>query len=348
MGKQTRSLARAVRSTLTRTSASGSRSGNFTNSGPVRSLASLMAKFRAGAFRGFALDADATYTAADWDALAATGSNVVRAPIRMTRSGAAYLAPNLTWALDVLVQCGARNIGVIIVLVPLPDANSQEWWATSSLQTSIRDRWVAIANTVKGYGALVAYDVLNEPATDAVEAFPYLTKKAEWLAISQPWCSALRAADADTPIIWEPWKWAFANGFYLIDPPVVTGLVLSIHWYGTAEYCFQAFGANIALPAEDFTATSEAVAIAARLGHPIYVGEFGAYRWSPTIETWFSRCTAYFNTQGWSWSVHVWRPSYEGFDIEIPAGAAFGITPRSAARSPTSPALLAIKAGIAA
>jgi hypothetical protein len=93
---------------------------------------------------------------------------------------------------------------------------------------------------------------------------------------------------------------------------------------------------------------AEALAIVTRLGYPMFVGEFGALRWSPSIETWFSRACAYFKTQSWSWTVHVWRPVDEGFDIEIEVGTGYGIVPRSAARSPTSPALLAVKAGIAA
>lgn len=47
--------------------------------------------FAAGALRGFALNANATYTAQDWADLAATGANVVRAPIRRTDSAAIQL-----------------------------------------------------------------------------------------------------------------------------------------------------------------------------------------------------------------------------------------------------------------
>lgn len=321
----------------------------------ARSLASMMAKYAAGAYRGFALDRTQTYTTQDWDALQATGANIVRAPIWMNRAptGISYAAPDLTWHIDAMNQCALRGIGVILTLVPFPDAEAVEYWDIPELQPHLAGRWVEIAQVVRNHPALVGYDIINEPVGGA--AIPGDTagtplKKAYWLSISQPICTALRAVDPNTPILWEPYRWGLPDQFWQSEAPTVEGLVLSCHWYQPKEYTHQGIGeypTPLALPVSDYSATLlEARKIAARRGLPMFIGECGNVRWAPEGETWFARAIALFRTERWGWCIHVWRPVWEGWDTEIPIGATYGQSPGS--RSPTSPAFLAVKAGIAA
>lgn len=310
--------------------------------------AEIMAKFKAGTYRGFGLDNTNTYSTEDWNDLAATKANVVRVPIWMYRAptGTAYLDPDLSWAIDALKQCASRNIGVILVLCPLPAFTESEFWESPALQDEIISKWVTIANKAKVYSSLIGYDLINEPIGGLPvpgDTAGTPLKKAVWQEFSQRICAALRAADNFTPIIWEPYAWGLPDQFWLSEPPKVTNLVLSFHWYEPREYTHQG-EPRVPLPAEDYSSVLlEARKISARLGLPMFVGEFGALRWSPDSNIWLSRSIALFKAENWNWTVFLWRPKSDGWDYEIPVTA-----PWMGDRNPATPAITAIKAGITA
>lgn len=308
----------------------------------------VMAKFKVGAYRGFGLDNTNTYYKEDWDDLAATKATVVRVPVWMYRAptGTAYLDPDVSWLINALKQCASRNIGVIVVLCPLPAFTESEFWESPALQSEIINKWVTIANKVKVYPSLVGYDLINEPVgglpiPNDTAGTPL--KKAVWEAFSQRICTALRAADNITPIIWEPYAWGLPDQFWLSEPPKISNLVLSFHWYEPREYTHQG-EPRVPLPAENYSSVLlEARLISARLGLPMYIGEFGTLRWSPDSNTWLNRAIALFKAENWNWSVFLWRPKSDGWDYEVPITAEW-----MGARDPTTPAITAIKAGIIA
>lgn len=320
----------------------------------VRPLAARMAEFAAGTLRGFALDADKAggYTPRDFADMAATGANVCRAPIRLKKNaaGTGYLPPDLKFAINALTQCAPLGIRVIVVLSPLPDGQAAEWWINCDLQQDLPVQWVAIAQALKGYPALQAYDLINEPVGAPVLPGDGTGKgyKAWWLSIAQAMCTALRSVDADTPLMVEPANWGNPDQFWLFNMPKATGVVASFHWYQSNPYCMQGInGYPMPLPLPADTGTSvltEARKIAARYGIPVFVGEMNAIRWAPGRELWLARSFALFKTEKWGWCVHVWR-GWEGWDPEI-LGTVAPFTGTPAMRTSTSPALLAIIAGI--
>lgn len=300
------------------------------------------------------MDQTKTYTAQDFADLAATGANVVRWPIHLTRDPAAprYLPANLAPTIDVLNRCAPLGVRVILVLCPVPVGPSSEWWANPDLQQDIVSQWVTIAKAVQRHPALQAYDIINEPVGAPV--LPGngtgVNHKTWWLSIAQVICTALRAADTQTPIMVEPSQWGLPDQFWLTNAVKVTGLVASFHWYEPQPYTHQGLNglpAPVALPATNLTEKLlEARKFAARYGVPVFVGEFNAVRWAPGADVWLDRAVKLFAAEKWGWCVHVWR-GWEGWDVEIPASvAAFKGT--SADRRADAPALLAVKAGIRA
>lgn len=280
----------------------------------LRTLKSKMKEFQSGTLRGFALDADKAYSPQDYIDLAATGANVVRVPIRLhlAPGGDTYLPPDLTLTWQALTLCAPLGVRVILVLVPLPDAHDIQWWDNPAQQQQLADWWVTIAKAVKQAPALQAYDIINEP----VGAGDGRVGKTRWMAVAQVIATALRAADARTPIMVEPHAWGLANELWQTLPIKVRGLVYSIHWYEPHAYTMQQDG-KTKLPAADFgEVLAEARKFSATHGIPIFVGEFGAMRWAPDRPEWMRRAVALFNAESWGWACHVWRPAWEGFDPE--------------------------------
>lgn len=320
----------------------------------VRRLTTRIGEFAAGTLRGFALDQTKVYTAQDFADLAATGANVVRLPIHLTRDPAAssYLPANLAPAVDVLTRCAPLGIRVILVLVPVPVGNASEWWSNPDLQQDIVAQWVTIARTVKAYPALQAYDLINEPVGAPVLAGDAKNKNAKtwWLSISQVLCDAIRRVDTQTPIMIEPTVWGQPGQFWLSNAVKTTGLVASFHWYEPGPYTHQGINGypmGAALPQTDLTEKMlEARKFAARYGIPMFVGEFNAVRWAPESHVWLERAIKLFAAEKWGWAAHVWR-GWEGWDVEIPSTVA-PFTGAPAMRRPDTPAMLAIKQGFAA
>jgi hypothetical protein len=55
-------------------------------------------------------------------------------------------------------------------------------------------------------------------------------------------------------------------------------------------------------------------------GLPIYVGEFGAFRWAPGTNAYLSDLIGLFEENGWNWAYYVWRSNelaFNGFDMEL-------------------------------
>ena len=319
----------------------------------VRRLTTRMADFTAGTLRGWALDQSKTYTAQDFADLAATGANVVRLPIHLTRDPASprYLPANLAPAIDTLTRCAPLGIRVIIVMVPLPFPAS-EWWNNPDLQQDITAQWVTIAKALKNYPALQAYDVINEPVGAPALKGDGTGKehKTWWLSIAQVICTAIRAVDTQTPLMVEPSQWGLPDQFWLSNAVKVTGLVASFHWYQPREYSHQGIDGlpmPVQLPANDYASTlTEARKFAAKYAIPVFVGEVGAVRWAPDSAAWFTRSFALLAAEKWGWCVHVWR-GWEGWDNEIPATVT-PFTGNASQRRTDTPALAAIKAGISA
>ena len=278
----------------------------------VRPLRSRMDDFASGRLRGFCLANDATYVEQDFIDMRATGANVVRVPLHLGEA-----APDLTRVRQVLAWGAAHEVRVIVVMCPLLD-----YWRDPAAQQAIVAAWVSVAREIKAAPALQAYDIVNEPVNGANYS---LETKTHWLSIAQVIATALRAADARTPIMVEPCWWGLPSSFWQTLPVKVSGLVYSFHFYEPQAYTHQGVGgrpAGVPMPADSMAADMiEARRFADLHGVPMFVGEFSCVRRAPGAAQWVASAVEAFAAQGWGWTYHVWR-GWEGWDAELgPAGA---------------------------
>ena len=273
----------------------------------VRPLRSRMADFQAGRLRGFCLANDAEYSEQDFVDMRSTGANVVRVPLHLTDS-----PPDLARVRQVLAWGARHDVRVIVVMCPLLN-----YWRDPVAQQALVSAWVNVACVFKSSPALQAYDIVNEPVNGADYS---LATKTHWLSIAQVIATALRAADARTPIMVEPAWWGLPSSLWQTLPIKVTGLVYSFHFYEPQAYTHQGVGGRpegVPLPANTMLADMiDAKRFADLHSVPMFVGEFSCVRRAPGAAEWVAAAVSAFSAQGWGWTYHVWR-GWEGWDAEM-------------------------------
>jgi hypothetical protein len=232
----------------------------------------------------------------------------------------------------------ARAAGLKIVLC----AAETYGWSPSLFQESasklaiyrehLATFWTAIARRYLNEPAIVAYDLLNEPATD------YFSQGAWYYNVLPAAIAAVRSVDPSIWLVVESEYWGQAGNFGdmpLINDPYV---IYSFHMYAPGSFTTQGIANYI-----DYTATypgpnsvfgtppyviwdKEALRAAMQaeinfsLAHPdqrILVGEFGALRWADGADRWLRDCIELFEEYGWDWCNH--SPSgWNGYNATYP------------------------------
>jgi hypothetical protein len=283
------------------------------------------------------------YSNQDFIDLTTTGCNVVRVPIHLTKnvSGTFYDWPEtlVQYIETVLVKGDQLGFRVIVVMQTMPTVN--DWWSSVPLQNSIISTWVALANRFKGYSALQAYDIMNEPNDTVYTA----AVKTAWATFAQAIATPLRAADPNTPIMVEPAWYALADSFWQHPNISVTGLVWSMHFYVPRDLIFQGINGysyprsynRIVDMQTMYDNMLETRNFAALYNVPIFVGEFSCVRYAPNGDAnlVITDMINFFEAQTWGYTYLAWRPSWEGWDPEIPYTYAQGAA-TAANRSTTS------------
>ncbi len=301
---------------------------------PFSTLDQRMQLFRDGALHGFALaslpdNGIEPYSEVDYQDLAATGANVIRVPIilRKALSGDRYDIPeaDISYAQNALSRGARYGFRVVVVLVALPwgDAPS-DYWGNASLMTDLASKWALIAGRLKGYGALQAYDMINEPVITGVGRVSGLT---QWHDLAVSLGQAIQAVDSNTPIMFEPHPWGLPGSFWQAAPLGLSGVVYSFHMYEPATFTSQGINGYpepVVYPGIGFSSTTlydymlEARTIAARDSVPMFIGEFSCLRWGPGCTQYLTDVTTQFGNENWGWTYHAWR-NYQGWDAEIPS-----------------------------
>jgi endoglucanase len=300
---------------------------------PSSKLEQRMQLFRDGALRGFALaelpdNGREIYTEADFKDLAATGANVVRLPIQLRKCKGCerYDAPeaDIQYAERVLSRGQRHGFRVVVVLLATPWGNESDYWNSGSLKADIVKQWGLVAARLKGFAALQAYDLINEPVVPGAARESGL---AQWHALATKIALELRAVDPDTPLMFEPTAWGLPGSFWQTEPLAVPGVVYSFHLYAPHEFTHQGLGypETLAYPAPGrdkarlIAEMLEARKFAAAHKVPMFVGEFSCVRWAPagSCPRYLADAVSLFEVEGWGWAYHCWR-CYQGWDAEVP------------------------------
>lgn len=304
---------------------------------------------KAPTLRGFNLGARGSIPFAEqhYADLAAYGANVVRMSVHapINDSGTAFDIAASEWRLMEQTVAMGRKHGfkVILALVPLPLGEAALHWDRPELQDSLVELWTRVAARFKGNPVIAAYDLLNEPVTprDSNQPAPLadMPKNIRGLATSphpgsDPWrdlavkmIQAIRRADADSVVIFEPSPWALPKGFAHLTPLPFARVVYSFHFYEPHALTHQGLYENrdeLNYPSGQISRASLSKAVepvrafSRKYAVPIFVGEFSIVRWAPgdSAARYVSDVIDIFEAEGWGWAYHSFR-EYEGWDPEL-------------------------------
>jgi endoglucanase len=301
---------------------------------PLTTLQRRMQLFRDGALHGFALaelpDSGAEiYTESDFQDLAATGANVVRVSIQLRKCDGCkrYEEPeaDIRYVERILARGERYGFRVVVVLLATPWGDQSDYWGSDSLKADIVRKWGEVATRLRGFPALQAYDLINEPV---VPNAPRASGLAQWQALAAAIVRELRKRDPDTPLLVEPMPWGLPSSFWQTAPLGTRGLVYSFHFYEPHEFTHQGLPGypdpqaypSIGLDKSQLSKSlDDARRFAADHDVPMFVGEFSCVRWAPdgSCPRYLADAISLFDAEGWGWAYHCWR-CYQGWDAEVP------------------------------
>ncbi len=264
----------------------------------------------------------------------------------------------------------AEEIGIYVVIHPRTGPGRNEAaitggdalttvWTDQAAHDAWIDMWGYMAGRYHDSPAVVGYNLMVEPHVNAwldpegtltPEAFQeqHEGTLADWNALAGEITTAIREVDPDTPIIVNSLHWGSASWFPALEPTGDSRTVYSLHTYDPDVYTNQETDPTISYPSvvEDEGETinfdrswlennlQPAVEFSQQHGVPIYVGEFGAFRWVPGAVTFVGDEIDLFEQYGWNYAYYVWRGEdvgFDGFNIE------YGTDPQNSTRIPTNP-----------
>ena len=154
---------------------------------------------------------------------------------------------------------------------------------------------------------------------------------ADWPVLFARIARAIRAEDADTPILASPDGYASARFAPLLDRDAVPGIVLALHDYGPRAYTHQDRNAGITFQPDE-------AAFRPDVAGPWMMGEFGTARWAPRADRYLAGRIASLEAAGAGWSVFRWDTGYRIYENrENRFNPVYGTRPRAAHPVASSP-----------
>ncbi|TWT84849.1 Endoglucanase C [Planctomycetes bacterium CA13] len=184
--------------------------------------------------------------------------------------------------------------------------------------------WEKIARRYKGNSAVWGYDLVNEP----VQNQPSPAGVADFLGTQVLAAKAIRAIDAEVPIIIAASEWDSAAGYRTLEPVDIPNVIYQVHMYKPHEYTHQGVRNNVkdlVYPGtighqkwdkEALRAVLEPVReFQLAYNVHIYAGEFSAIRWAPGAAEYLSDVIDLFEEYDWDWTYHAFR-EWDGWSVE--------------------------------
>lgn len=244
----------------------------------------------------------------------------------------AWLESSLDKLDEFLVQAESLGCRVVVDLHSPPgggmnpglyvDAGTVFFNSAESQKRFIK-AWKQIALRYKGRQSIWGFDLLNEPY-DKEKGADCL----KWDQLAAEAGRAIRDIDPDRTLIVECAGWASPYAFAFFTPLPLERVVYSFHMYIPFEYTHQGlYGMNTpyAYPGKiagktwnraalvDFLYS--AIEFSKKNGVQMYVGEFGAVRWSKGADQYFSDLISIFEEYHWDWCYQAFR-EWEGWSAE--------------------------------
>ena len=250
---------------------------------------------------------------------------------------------------EVLDWAAAEDVKIIVVPLSLPGARWQQQnderfdnrlWTDFKYHRQAAAFWKELASALRGHPAIVAYNLINEPAPAramkvdladraAREAFE---KRVAGTAadVNKLYASlipAVRAVDPDTPILLDGGDFAAPAHIEFLRPVADQRTLYAVHCYEPWNYTtFRINGGKIPYPGPEVVQRelAQVDTWARRNGVPanrVILSEFGCDRRVPGVEQYLSDVIKSANGFGWHWAFYAFREDeWDGLDYELGPG----------------------------
>lgn len=245
---------------------------------------------------------------------------------------------------EVLDLCQKEDMPVVITMLSLPGSrwkqnnNHQDdlrIWTDKKYQAQAALFWKALATEFKNHPNVVGYNLLNEPHPeklflkgdkDEAEIKTMLFDFYELLI------NSIRSVDIKTPIILDSSNHADPKTFAFLKPHSDANIVYSFHMYEPYEYTnYDLNQGKFSYPGQINNKYWDKEALNNYMNavkcfqktydipsHKILVGEFGANRLSPGIDSYFQDLISIFQKQKWHFTFYAFREdTWPGMDYEL-------------------------------
>ena len=284
--------------------------------------------------RGFHLGEVFGHTKSDFESIAKSGGKLVRFGINLKAcpgcSRYEWPKAGIEELFQILESAQKYDLKVVLVLRPPPEQNS-ELWSNPMLQKSVGDIWRWLAEQLKGRREVAAFDLVNEPHPSGTS---FTEKEHKWEEFASRLISTIREKDPERTVVFEPSPGARPMAFNYVRKLDFENVIYSAHFYEPFEFTHQRIGDPRFIQVVDYPGKVSGLGTwnSDRLKHEldpiqafqkaanvkIYIGEFGAIRWSPvgSRDRYFSDLISLFNMYDWSWTYHAYR-EWHGWDSEM-------------------------------
>ncbi len=250
---------------------------------------------------------------------------------------------------EVLDWAAAEDVKIVVVPLSLPGMRWQQQndgrfdarlWTDFKYHRQAAAFWKELASALRGHPAVVAYNLVNEPAPAramkvdladraAREAFEKRVAgtAADVNTLYASLILAVRAVDPDTPILLDGGDFAAPAHIDFLRPVADQRTLYAVHCYEPWNYTtFQINGGKIPYPGPEVVQRelAQVDAWARRNGvpaHRIILSEFGCDRRVPGVEQYLSDVIKSANGFGWHWAFYAFREDeWDGLDYELGPG----------------------------